>query len=64
MKHRYTLLDTETNEIFYYGTLKEMEEKLKIPYHQIRSVLHSDKKVFLHPNIKNLATRYKITNLK
>lgn len=64
MKYRYSLLDTETNETFYYGTMKEMEEKLKIPYHQIRSVFHSEKKAFLHPNIKNLATRYKITQIK
>jgi|688.fasta_scaffold288456_2 hypothetical protein len=64
MKFRFSLYDAETNETYYYGTLKEIEKKLNLPYHQIRSIYSSDKKVYLHPNIKELTARYKIVSVK
>lgn len=61
MNFRLTLENLETGEITYHKTRKELGEYLKIPYHQVRSIFLSDDKLYLHPHIKELRQKYKIT---
>jgi hypothetical protein len=60
MKFRFILENLETQELTNCKTLKDVAEILKIDYHQARSILLSDDKLFLHPNIKALCLKYKI----
>lgn len=60
MKFRFTLKLLETGEEIQYKTLKELATKHNIEYHQARSILLSDEKLFIHPNIKLLCDKYKI----
>ena len=61
MKFRFALEILETGEIKQFKTLKDMSEYLDIPYHQTKSIMISEDKIFLHPHIKILANKYKIT---
>ena len=61
MKFRITLENLETGELTNFKTLKDLSEHLKIPYHQVKSILISEDKLFLHPHIKELCSKYKIT---
>ena len=60
MKFRFTLQNLETGENIQYRTLKELATKNNIEYHQARSILLSEEKLFIHPNIKLLCDKYKI----
>lgn len=63
MKYKFELLDIETGIITNHKTLQEIREIINIPYHQARSLLLSNDKQFLHPQIKELTKKYKITKL-
>lgn len=63
MKFRFELLIIETGEIKQFGTMKQIGEYLNIPAHQVKTILISDEKIFLHPHIKELCNKYKITRL-
>jgi ribosomal protein S25 len=61
MKYKFILENLETGEINKHRTITEIAEKLNINYHQARSVLKSDEKQFLHPIIKNICKKYKVS---
>jgi len=61
MKYKFILENLETGEKQKQKTLAEIAEKLNINYHQVRSVLKSDEKQFLHPVIKNICKKYKVS---
>jgi len=61
LRFRFTLETIENGEKTNFRTLKELSTTLNIPYHQARSVLLSDDKLYLHNNIASLAKQYKIT---
>ena len=60
MKFKFILENIETSEKTKYRTLKEIVDKLNIPYHQGRSIYLSYTKQYLHPAIKTLCQQYKI----
>jgi hypothetical protein len=60
MKFRFVLENLETGEKTNCKTLKDVASILQVDYHQARSVLLSDDKLFLHPNIKALCQKYKV----
>lgn len=61
MKYKFILENLETGEKQKQKTLTEIAEKLNIKYHQVRSVLKSNEKQFLHPLIKNICKKYKVS---
>jgi len=61
LKFRFTLETIETGIKTNFKTLKELASFLKLPYHQARSILLSEDKIFLHDNISALTKQYKIT---
>jgi hypothetical protein len=60
LKFRFTLIFLETGEKTNFKTLKEIAKKIDIPYHQARSILLSEDKLYLHPKIEELTKQYKI----
>ncbi len=62
MKFKFVLVNLETGLKENHRTLKEIVDILDVPYHQARSLYLADQKQFLHPNIKNLYSKYRILN--
>lgn len=60
LKFRFTLTYVETGEKTNFKTLKDIAKKIDIPYHQARSILLCDDKLYLHPKIEQLTKTYKI----
>ncbi len=60
MKYKFILENCKSGKKTQYRTLKEISEIIKIPYHQARSIYLSDKKQFIHKNIKEYCKKYKI----
>lgn len=60
MKFRYILENLETGEKTPYKTLRDIATFIKIDYHQARSVLLSEEKLYIHPVIKMICSKYKI----
>ncbi len=63
MKFRFFVENLENGDFIQFKTLKEVSEFMNVPYHQARSVLLADDKLFIHDNIKDLRKKYKITKL-
>ena len=61
MHYRFDVENLETCEITQFRTLKEVAIFMHVPYHQARSLLLSDEKLYLHHNMIQLKTHYKIT---
>ena len=62
MKYKFVLKNLETGSTVQYRTLKEIVDFLEVPYHQARSLYLADQKQYLHPKIKELYTKYRISN--
>jgi hypothetical protein len=60
---RIQLLNLETGDITKYKTLKELSDKINLPYHLCRSLLLSDDKLYLHPKTKELTKKYKVSKI-
>ena len=61
MHYRFDVENLETGIITQLKTLKDVAKFIDVPYHQARSLLLSDEKLYLHPNMIQLKTHYKIT---
>ena len=61
MKDKFELTYLKSGEVKCFKSLKEISKELNIEYHQVRSILNSSNKKFLHPLIKNYTDNYKIT---
>jgi hypothetical protein len=62
MKFRFILINIESGSRDNHRTLKEIVDKLEVPYHQARSLYLADKKLYLHPKIKDLHNKYRIVD--
>lgn len=61
MKHcRFILTDLVSNEEIKFRTLKEVAVQLDIPYHQARTILLADDKIYIHPKTDEMLKKYKI----
>jgi len=63
MKFRFELENLETGEKKNYKTLRDVSKTLNLPYHQTRSILLSDDKLYLHKHIVDYCNKYKIKKL-
>ncbi len=63
MKFRFELENILTGEKKNCKTLSEISKTLNIPYHQVRSILLSEDKLFLHNHITEYCSKYKIRKL-
>ena len=61
MKYRFFVENLENGDFIPCKTLKDVAFYMDVPYHQARSVLLSDDKLFLHENITALKKRFKIS---
>lgn len=60
MKFRFYLENLENGDFIPCKTLKDVAHIMDVPYHQARSVLLSDDKLFLNKNIMELRKKYKV----
>ena len=62
MIYKFQFEDNVDESLKYFKTLREIQEYLNIPYHQVRSIyLQSIKpKKYLHEHLKILCNRYSI----
>jgi len=61
LKFRFVLEDKENGFKQNFKTLRDISKTLNIPYHQCRSILLSDDKIYIHKNIEELTKKYKIS---
>ena len=62
MIYKFQFEDKINESLKYFKSLREIQEYLNIPYHQVRSIYlqSTTPKKYLHPNLKILCNRYTI----
>lgn len=60
MKFRYCYENKTNGEITKYRTLKELSDKLDIPYYKCQMIIKADDKLYLHNDLKQLVEKHKI----
>lgn len=62
MIYKFQFEDKVEPTLMYFKSLREIQEYLNIPYHQVRSIFlqSTTPKKYLHPHLKILCNRYSI----